>query len=68
MTEIEQQQLLQVMASIERLLEPTAAAPRQAPYLLRPHRPGGIGWVIGRYRLVKSEPHRSFGHDLVGET
>ena len=20
------------------------------------------------YRLIKSEPHRSFGHDLVGET
>jgi len=25
-------------------------------------------YVVAGFRLVQSEPHRSFGHDLVGET
>jgi DNA-binding MarR family transcriptional regulator/N-acetylglutamate synthase-like GNAT family acetyltransferase len=43
----DQERLVEAMATIERL---TGAAPAaKAPYLLRPHRPGDIGWVIGRH-------------------
>ena len=43
----EQQQLVQAMTSIERLLD--AKESRPAPYLLRPPRSGDIGWVIARH-------------------
>jgi DNA-binding MarR family transcriptional regulator/GNAT superfamily N-acetyltransferase len=44
--ESQQQRLLQAMQTIEELLEAPAAA---APVVLRPHRPGDIGWVIARH-------------------
>jgi GNAT superfamily N-acetyltransferase len=41
------------MGTIEELLggAPTTAVP-QAPYLLRPHQPGDIGWVIHRHGVL----------------
>ena len=47
LTESQQQALLQSMARLEQLLG--EAPSRGAPYLLRPHRPGDIGWVVSRH-------------------
>ena len=50
--------LLQAMRTIERVLEP--GAPPAAPYLLRTHRPGDIGWVVYRHGVLYSE---EWGYD-----
>ena len=47
LTESQQQQVLEAMARIKQLL--SGPAERSAPYLLRPHRAGDIGWVISRH-------------------
>src|ERR1700761_6844061 len=43
------------MATIEGLLEPTAA--NRAPFLLRSHRVGDMGWVISRQAIAYSEEY-----------
>ncbi len=45
----QQNQLVRSMASIESLLNPTAAAASPQPYVLRSHRPGDMGWVTERH-------------------
>lgn len=42
----EQARLLKAMQSIESILTREA---KEAPYLLRPHRPGDMGWVVQRH-------------------
>jgi DNA-binding MarR family transcriptional regulator/GNAT superfamily N-acetyltransferase len=56
--EASQQQLLQAMATIERLLGDQAPQHGAPPYLLRPHRPGDIGWVIARHGALYAEEYR----------
>lgn len=51
----EQERLVAAMGRIERTLGVPPA--NQAPYILRPHRPGDMGWVIGRHGAVYAEEY-----------
>jgi len=50
-----QRRLIDAMATIERLLG--APGPAREPYLLRPHQPGDIGWVIQRHGALYAEEY-----------
>jgi len=52
-----QQQLLQAMGTIEHLLGDQAPQHGAPPYLLRPHRPGDIGWVISRHGALYAKEY-----------
>src|SRR5260370_1013355 len=54
----EQNRLVGAMHTIEKLLG--AKSGRTAPYLLRPHRPGDMGWVIHRHGAIYA---REYGWD-----
>ena len=51
----DQRRLVAAMRTIEELLGPRRGA--AAPYLLRPHRPGDIGWVIQRHGALYAEEY-----------
>jgi DNA-binding MarR family transcriptional regulator/GNAT superfamily N-acetyltransferase len=55
--EASQQQLLQAMGTIEHLLGDKAPQHGAPPYLLRPHRPGDIGWVIARHGALYAKEY-----------
>jgi DNA-binding MarR family transcriptional regulator/GNAT superfamily N-acetyltransferase len=49
----DQRQVVDAMATIERLLGPEApATAKSASYVLRPHQPGDMGWVVHRHGAV----------------
>src|SRR5581483_6723944 len=52
LSESQRRQLLAALAAVERLLDAPAA---REPYLLRPHQPGDIGWVISRHGALYAE-------------
>jgi DNA-binding MarR family transcriptional regulator/N-acetylglutamate synthase-like GNAT family acetyltransferase len=54
----EQERLIQAMDLIEGLLRPAEADQRAgASYLLRPHRPGDIGWVVYRHGVLYAQEY-----------
>jgi DNA-binding MarR family transcriptional regulator/N-acetylglutamate synthase-like GNAT family acetyltransferase len=55
----EQKRLADAMHCIKRLLAPAPDTP-QPPYLLRPHQPGDMGWVVHRHGVLYSQ---EYGYD-----
>ena len=51
-----QGQLLAAMQQIEQVLSPEGE--RAAPYLLRSHQPGDMGWVVFRHGVLYSQEYR----------
>jgi DNA-binding MarR family transcriptional regulator/GNAT superfamily N-acetyltransferase len=59
LSEGEQRRLVEAMHCINRLLAPAPDTP-QPPYLLRPHQPGDMGWVVHRHGVLYSQ---EYGYD-----
>jgi DNA-binding MarR family transcriptional regulator/N-acetylglutamate synthase-like GNAT family acetyltransferase len=57
----EQRCLVEAMRTIEELLGEQAVEP--APFLLRPHQPGDMGWVVARHGALYAEEH-GFGTEF----
>jgi DNA-binding MarR family transcriptional regulator/GNAT superfamily N-acetyltransferase len=51
----EQHRLVQSMHTIRRLVQGPAVSHR--PYILRPHRPGDMGWVLERHAMLYAREH-----------
>jgi DNA-binding MarR family transcriptional regulator/GNAT superfamily N-acetyltransferase len=62
LNENEQHQLIEAIRSIERVLgsEEDAAPAAKAPYLLRPHQPGDMGWIVHRQGVLYAQ---EYGYD-----
>ena len=55
LVEEDRRRLLYAMQTIEAILDIEPKPPR--PYLLRPHRPGDIGWIIHRHGVIYAEEY-----------
>jgi len=55
LSDVGQRRLVEAMRDVERLL---GAAPEpKLPYLLRPHRPGDMGWVVHRHAALYAQEY-----------
>jgi DNA-binding MarR family transcriptional regulator/N-acetylglutamate synthase-like GNAT family acetyltransferase len=59
---IDQQRLIESMNAIEKLLgaPPENGKAEKSPYLLRPHQPGDMGWVVHRHGVLYAH---EYGYD-----
>jgi DNA-binding MarR family transcriptional regulator/GNAT superfamily N-acetyltransferase len=60
LSENEQRQLIEAIRNIEKLLAPAEhaeSAAKASSYLLRPHQPGDMGWVVHRQGLLYAEEY-----------
>lgn len=59
---LEQNHLVEAMHTIEKALGTAPEQPQnaKAPYLLRPHQPGDMGWVVHRHGVLYSQ---EYGYD-----
>ncbi len=64
LTEQQQQELIGSLERVETLLGNAASAPK-ASYVLRPHQPGDMGWVISRHGALYAQ---EYGWDISFET
>ncbi len=55
LSEAGQRRLVEAMLDVERLLG--ARSEPKVPYLLRPHRPGDMGWVVHRHGALYSQEY-----------
>jgi DNA-binding MarR family transcriptional regulator/GNAT superfamily N-acetyltransferase len=63
LSENEQRQLIEAIRNIEKLLAPAEHAEsgaKASSYLLRPHQPGDMGWVVHRQGVLYAE---EYGYD-----
>jgi DNA-binding MarR family transcriptional regulator/GNAT superfamily N-acetyltransferase len=61
LSQADTRRLTQAMATIEHLLKPAPSADKRAPFLLRSHRIGDIGWVISSQAALYAE---DYGWDI----
>jgi DNA-binding MarR family transcriptional regulator/GNAT superfamily N-acetyltransferase len=53
----EQRELLDSMRAIQTLLAGQAEVQQQAPFILRPHRAGDMGWIVHRQALLYAQEY-----------
>ncbi len=55
LSEAQQAEVVTAMETIQARL--AATSPRKAPYILRPHQPGDMGWIVHRHAVLYSEEY-----------